>query len=295
MTERLRSEPAAPDADDAESGVLVSGDTGTPRKRGATSRARALIGLLLLQVATFVLVIVIWEVFVDLGWLSLFQVSKPSIVVQDLGEIITDPKFGLHIWYTLVEIVLGLLIGTVAGVAAGVLFAMLPFLYRVATPLITTIYTLPRVALVGLFIIWFGIGTDSKTALVVSLVFFSMLFNTHRGVTLIDRRLIDNVRLMGGGRWTVVRQVYLPGTMPWIFSGLRISLIFSVTGAVVGEMLGSLGGLGYLLANYQNAFDSAGMFAVLVLIAVFANVLNVIFGLAERRVLRWSPTRDSAA
>jgi NitT/TauT family transport system permease protein len=276
--------------------VAVSEGQSERRRRLRFSRARKrrkLVILTSLQLATFVVLIFLWQFTVQAGWFSEFEVSKPTAVFDILRTLVTSHFFYTAVWTTTTEILSGLVIGSVLGVAVGILLAGKPYVYRVASPLIATLYTLPRIALVSLFIMWFGLGVQSKIVLVVSLVFFSMLFNTYSGVRNIERRLVHNVRLMGGSRRTLTREVYLPGIMPWIFSGLRISLVFAVTGAVVGEMLGSYKGLGFLLAQYQNAYVSAGVFAMIVVIAVFAMLLSWILAQVERRLVRWNSSGTS--
>jgi NitT/TauT family transport system permease protein len=154
------------------------------------------------------------------------------------------------------------------------------------------LYTLPRLALMPLFIVWFGIEEESKIALVVSLVVFVMLMNTYTGVRSVPVALVDEVRLMGGKTKDVIRHVYLQATLPWIITGVRISLVFALAGAIVGEMFAAKYGLGYLMTRYSNLFRSDGMVALLAIIAVVAIVLNGLLTLAERRLVFWTNAND---
>ncbi|SDH84125.1 NitT/TauT family transport system permease protein [Sinosporangium album] len=261
-----------------------------PPSRGrARKRGKELSGIRLRagQILVFVVFLAAWEFAVSMGLVGEVLVSRPLKVWDKLVELAMSERLYSAAWVTTKEILVGLVLGTVLGVACGLVFALKPNIYKLFQPFVTTIYTVPRTALVGLFVIWFGLGEMSKIVLVVSLVFFSMLFNSYSGIANVDRNLVNAVRLMGGGNADVVRHVYLPSAVPWIFAGLRISLIFALTGAIVGEMLASRNGLGFLLQGYAALFDSAGVFAVLVIVAIFANCLSAVLNICERLMIRW--------
>src|SRR5262249_8327683 len=149
----------------------------------------------------------------------------------------------------------GFVLGSLAGIVIGFLLARWEWLYEATEPYIMALYSMPRVALAPLFVVWFGIGLASKVALAVSIVFFVMLINTYTGVINVDRTLVNSVRTMGGGEWFLTRKVLLPSTVPWILSGLRISIGFALIGAVVGEMIIAERGLGRLIAYRSGLFD----------------------------------------
>ena len=259
----------------------------------APSAGRKLITRTAWQIAVFVAVIAAWQLLVSTGVVEKFYISQPTDVIEKLREDLTTGDLYSNAWITLWEIILGMVIGGLGGTLVGFALGAVPRVYDAFSPFIVTLYTLPRVALISLFVLWFGIGSGSKIALVISLVFFSMLFNAYSGVRSIDPRLIDNLRLLGASRYTVIREIYVPGTAPWLFTGLRISLVFAVTGAVVGEMLASEAGLGHLLQQRTSLFDAQGIFSMLVLIAVLAMVLSGLVGIAERWAIRWRGESES--
>src|SRR5690606_2429759 len=121
-------------------------------------------------------------------------------------------------------------------------------------------YSLPKVALAPLFIVWFGIGVTMKIVLSAMSVFFLVLSNTLAGVREVDRELIDVMRLMKAGRLRIVREVVLPSVLVWVFSGLRISVPYALIGAVTGEILTSNRGLGFLVSRSANELDTTGIF-----------------------------------
>ena len=254
----------------------------------------ARVKLHLLQVAVAVALLGLWELAAKAGWVSELFVSDPITVARTTWDLLGDGSTYGDLWVTTREILIGMVIGVVAGVVCGILLGLKPYAYRVVSPIIGTLYTLPRLALLPLFVLWFGLGQGSKIALVVSLVFFSMLLNTYSGVREIDPRLRDAVRLMGGGRGAVVKEVLIPATLPWILAGLRVSLVFAVTGAVIGEMMAGQSGLGYLITARGQLFDTKGLLALLVIVAALAIVLNALITMAENRLTFWkkSQTRD---
>jgi NitT/TauT family transport system permease protein len=148
---------------------------------------------------------------------------------------------------------------------------------------------MPKLALAPLFILWFGIGLASKVVLVASVAFFLILFSTAAGVRGADVRLVAMARVAGAGERSVARHVVWPGAVPYIFAGLKISLSYSIGAAVVGELISSNRGLGYLIQAASQDFDTATVFAALIAVTVLVMALNELVEAAERRVLRWRP------
>ncbi|MGV9869244.1 ABC transporter permease [Rhodococcus koreensis] len=236
-----------------------------------------------IQISVFIALLFVWYMLSWSGVVDRFYVSDPLLVLEAFRDLVTTPSTYGHLRITLQEIILGFAIGAAAGVMVGMILGIRPFVYRAISPIFTTFYTMPRLALLPIFVLWFGIGIWSKIALIVSLVFFSMALNTYTGVRRLDLNLIDAVKLMGGGRLDLLREVIFPSILPWLLAGLRISLIFALTGAVVGEMMISEGGLGYLITQRSAVFDTTGVLAILVIVALAAMVFDGFFTLLERR------------
>jgi NitT/TauT family transport system permease protein len=146
---------------------------------------------------------------------------------------------------------------------------------------------LPKVALAPLFVLWFGLGVESKVALAAVLVLFLVFLNTYAGVREVDQDLIDGARLMRASRVQVITKVIIPSALSWVFAGLKISVPYALIGAVLGEMLAANQGLGYLVQYSGSQFDTAGVFAVLFVIALLAVVLNFLVELVQHRMQRW--------
>lgn len=232
--------------------------------------------------------LLLWEVSAG-RWLDDTFISRPSEIVERLGQWWSDGTLVDNSWITIQEVVLGFLLGAASGALAGYLFGASRFLYRVLDPFVMALYSIPKVALAPLFIVWFGIGINMKVLLAAVTVFFLVFLNTAAAVRDVDRGLIDAVRLMGGGRRDIAFKVVLPASMAGFLTGLKVSVPYALIGAVIGELVASNRGLGYLINDSAAQFDTAGVFAALVALTVIAGVLNVLVGVMDKRVNRWKP------
>ena len=253
----------------------------------------------LLRLALVVVWLGSWELVVGLGWIDAFFYSRPSKIWARLVEWFTQgTDFGtiwLHIWVTVEEAVIGFAIGTAAGVVLGVLLGRSQYLADVLAPFIKAVNAVPRIVLASLFVIWFGLGLTSKVATVVVLVFFAVFFNAFTGAREVDRNLIDNARILGASKGQVLGNIVLPSATSWILSSLHTAFGFALIGAVVGEYTGAQAGIGFLIANAQGTFDTAGVFAGMIIITVVALLAEWGIGRLENRLLRWRPNAGAIA
>lgn len=265
--------------------VVIRRDRSWWQKHGTTTT------VWLVRAALVAVLLVLWEIAAD-RWIDITFISRPSDIVGRLGDWVADGTLWTNTWITVQEIVYGFLLGAVAGVVAGFVLASLNFVYRVLDPFMMALYAIPKVALAPLFIVWFGIGMHMKVLLAAATVFFLVFLNTAAGVREVDRGLVDAVRLMGGNRWHVIRKVVLPSSMTGVLTGLKVAVPYALIGAVIGELVASNKGLGYLINDAAAQFDTAGVFATLVVLSVIAGVLNVVVNLIGKRVNRWKPIDD---
>jgi NitT/TauT family transport system permease protein len=252
----------------------------------------------LLRLAIVVVWLGSWELTATY-WIDPFFYSKPSNIWQRLVEwFSTGTDFG-SIWYniftTVEEAVLGFVIGAIAGVVLGVVLGRSEYLAQVLAPFIKAANALPRIVLAALFVIWFGLGLSSKVATVVVLVFFAVFFNAFTGAREVDRNLIDNARILGATRGQVLKSIVLPSATSWILSSLHVAFGFALIGAVVGEYTGAKAGMGFLISNAQGTFDTAGVYAGMLIITVVALLAEWGIGTLEGRLLRWRPNISSSA
>lgn len=194
-----------------------------------------------------------------------------------------------HLWVTLVETLLAFAVGTAFGVAIGIWLALAPAASALLDPYIKAANAMPRVILAPIFSVWFGLGMASKVALGVTLVFFIVFFNVYQGVREISPVVLANARMLGASQRQLLRYVYLPSAMSWVFASLHNSVGLAFVGAVVGEYLGSSEGVGYLILQAEGVFDINTVFAGVLVLTAFALVLDGIVSVAERRLMVWQP------
>ena len=258
----------------------------SPRRRG--SRRPLLVRLVQLVLA--VVLLGAWELGAAAGVVDPFFFSRPSAIVGQVGAWLADGGIFRHLWVTLVEAMLALLIGSAAGLGVGFLLARVRVLAEVLDPYIKVLNSLPRVVLAPIFLLWFGLGIWSKVAFGFTLVFFIVFFNTYQGIREVNQVLVDNTRMLGAKEGQLLRHVFLPSALSWIFSSLHVSVGFAIVGAVVGEYLGASEGIGFLISQAEGVFDTTAVFAGMVVLSVVVLLIDVVVHRGERYLLRWRPT-----
>lgn len=276
----------------ARSGATDGGDRTDLASLAAQAMRRRRLATWGLRLGLIVAWLGSWEIAATF-WINPFFYSKPSAIAVRLYDWFTyGTDFGT-IWeqlgYTVAEAVIGFFIGAAAGIVLGVLLGRSPYFADVLSPFIKAANAVPRIVLASLFIIWFGLGLSSKVATVVVLVFFAVFFNAFTGAREVDRNLVNNARILGASRLAVLSTIVLPSATSWILSSLHTAFGFALIGAVVGEYAGAQKGLGFLIANAQGTFDSAGIYAGMIIITVVALLAEWVIGQLENRLLRWRP------
>jgi NitT/TauT family transport system permease protein len=194
-----------------------------------------------------------------------------------------------HLWVTLVETVLAFAIGTLLGLVFGLWLALAPTASTLADPYIKAMNAMPRVILAPIFAVWFGLGIASKVVFGVTLVFFIVFFNVYQGVKEVSPVVLANARMLGASGRQLLRYVYLPSATSWVFSSLHTSIGLAFVGAVVGEYLGSARGVGYLIHQAEGVFDIDTVFAGILVLTIFALILDFVVTRIESRLLVWRP------
>jgi NitT/TauT family transport system permease protein len=244
------------------------------------------------RVLFFVCLIIAWQ-FASGKIANPLFISSPLAVVKRLGVWIGDGTLWFHTAITLQETLLGLLYGSVAGILAGLLMGLLPPLAKILDPFVIALYSIPKVALAPLFILWFGIGIEMKVVLAAVTVFFLVFINTLTGVLGVDQNLVNAVILMGGRRRDIVFKVMIPAATGYILTGLRIAIPYALIGAVIAELVASNRGLGYLINTSASEFDTAGVFAALLVLTIIAGILNAIVNLIDRKTSLWKTSMNT--
>ena len=252
------------------------------------------------QAGMLVLFFVIWHVltvpglvppfYFDDATKAAFFFGEPLKVLVRIWQWFSSGEIFEHLWVTLWETLLAFAIGTVSGLGVGLWLALNPIASALCDPYIKALNSMPRVILAPIFSVWFGLDIASKVALGVTLVFFIVFFNVYQGVKEVSPTVLANARMLGMNERQLMRHVYWPSALSWMFSSLHTSVGFAVVGAVVGEYLGSAAGLGYIIQQAEGIFDVAGVFAGMIVLAAFVIVIDAFVTLVEKRLLFWRPT-----
>ena len=240
------------------------------------------------QLTALAVLLAVWEAAGRAGLLNPIYAPSPSQIGAALVELFGSGRIWIHIEATFTAALAGLALGIVAGIVLGVLAALVPLIAELLEPVMTLLNAIPRVILAPLFVIWLGIGIASKVALAFILVAVLIFFTVFTGIRQVDRKLVERVVTLGGGRWALVRHVYLPSVAAWVLGNLKVAVGFAFTGACVGEFVAASRGLGYLLSFAQSTFNSALMMAIVFLIMVVVLVIFALAGRLEKYLLRWS-------
>ncbi len=194
-----------------------------------------------------------------------------------------------HLGVTLVETLLAFVFGAGFGLVGGLWLALSPLASALLEPYIKALNAMPRIILAPIFAVWFGLGIASKVALGVTLVFFIVFFNVYQGVREVSPVVLANARMLGASQRQLLRHVYLPSATSWVFSSLHTSVGLAFVGAVVGEYLGSSQGVGYLILQAEGSFDINTVMAGILVLTVFALVLDALVGRIEKKLMKWQP------
>jgi NitT/TauT family transport system permease protein len=264
------------------------GRKGAPGDRDGLMKALPLIStpvLLLLLIGG-------WQFTVSVIGVSEFILPAPLDVWNSLVDLLTGGTIWHDVWITLYEVLLGFVIAVVVGTAVGAILGRVVWLERALQPALVALQVIPKVAFIPIFVIWFGFGTTSKIIMAAILAFFPIMLNVMLGVRSVDRGHRDVMRGLGASRWATFRNLELPSTLPYIFAGAEVGIVFAVIGAIVGEYLGGSEGLGHLVVRSLNALDAPQLFAVIVLLAVMGSLLYAAVTLTKRLLIPW---HDSVA
>lgn len=263
----------------------VEGAARPPRRRDLFGRVwpALLVGVVLLGA---------WQLTAATGLLGKDVISEPSKVAvrvwQTLGGALMYKKsIWVNIGVTAKAVCVGYLIGAATGLLAGYVLGRAPFIAAVFQPYIRALAAVPKIALVPLLVLVFGIGVRAETANVVLMVFIMVVFTTFSGIAAVRADLVDLARIMGAPRLTVATRVVLPAALPAIMSGLRAGVPFAFIGAITSEFIASSSGLGWLMQRATAQYDPTGLFTGLFYLTVLVWLLVQLLRVVESRLLRW--------
>ncbi|WP_215907047.1 ABC transporter permease [Phreatobacter aquaticus] len=236
------------------------------------------------------ILVLIWHVYVRMTGISPFILPAPGAVVSDWIEMLTNRRAWFHAGMTVYATLVGFFWAALIGVVLGVLIARIRWLELTLNPFIVATQVIPKVALVPLFVVWFGFGITSKVIVAGVLAFFPILTNTVLGVKSIDEGHRDVMTALNASRWQVFKRLELPSALPYILTGFEVGIVLAIIGAVVGEYLGGSQGLGHLLIQSMNGFETSQMFAVLIQMSLIGFAFYFAIGFLKRLLIPWHAT-----
>ena len=238
-----------------------------------------------------VLILGLWEAAWEARMISPLFFSGPSAVAKQMVYAWTRGNLKADLLYSGTNFILGFAAAAVAGVVVGILVGWYKTLRLLMNPTLTALYATPRVAMIPLILIWFGIGMWSKVFIVFISAFFPILVNTIGGMRAIDRDLLRAARAFCASDWQIFKTVAIPGSVPFILTGIRQGVALGLIGVVVGEMFGGSQGIGFMVAYGGQTFSTDTLFVGVVIIATAGIVLTSLAERLERRFSQWRPER----
>lgn len=229
--------------------------------------------------------LLLWQIVSALGIVPKFMLPAPTDVVKafcgDFALIMSHTKI------TLLEAFLGLFMAVILSFAIAIVMDCNPMIYRSIYPLIIVSQTIPTIAIAPLLVLWFGYGILPKVILIVVTCFFPMTIGLLNGLAAVDSDVIHLMRSMGARESQIYRHVKLPATLSYFFAGLRISVSYSIIGAVISEWLGGVEGLGVYMIRVKKSYNFDKMFAVIFLISIISLLLMQLVGVLQKKVMPW--------
>jgi NitT/TauT family transport system permease protein len=242
------------------------------------------------RLVVLVVLIALWQVCS--GEFGTIWFSSPWLVLMRLIEELRSGELFFNTIYTLKAAFYGALIGGIPAMLLPFLLRRRPLTGAILDPYLAAGYGVPKLALAPLFILWFGIDLEPKVALVASIVFFLVFFSTMSGVSAVNAQYVSVMRVCGAKERDIARHVVWPGAIPYVFAGFRIAAPYAIGAAVVGELISSNRGLGFLINSGATDFDTTLVFVSLVTLTTLVVAVNILVARAERWLLRWRPPQQ---
>jgi NitT/TauT family transport system permease protein len=236
-----------------------------------------------------------WEGAVVYFKTPAYIVPAPSTIAYAMYNGIASNLYVSHLWATISETLLGFAAGCALAFLLGTVVALSRTVEYYLYPIIIMFQAMPKVALVPLILVWFGLGLTSKVVSAGLVAFFPLMVNTIVGLRSADEDRVNLMRSLKASRWQIFHMLQLPNALPYIFAGLEIAMIFALIGAIVAELISSERGLGMLMQSMSFTMDVAGQFSILFILSVLGLILNGTVTLVRRRVLFWDTSRDADA
>ncbi len=244
-----------------------------------------------IQITILAVTLAIWQISASRLGME-FWISSPAGIWRAFGKWAANGVMLGDIRTTIIEAGIGFVLGSSIGGLVGFVLGWVRRLGDIFEPFVIAFYTLPKVALAPLFVLWFGIGMGNKIMFATLLVFFMVFFTTFQGTRQVDRDLVSNARLLGASRWQIWTKIALPHASVWLFAGIRIGLPYALIGAIVGEFIAAENGVGFRIREATSFYDTSAVFAGLIVLMGISMVCLAALKIIETRALRWQNVRD---
>jgi NitT/TauT family transport system permease protein len=243
-------------------------------------------------VATGAFLLLAWEIGPPLFGVSELLVPRMSVVATSLVDALQRGLIFRNLLVTLSQALGGFFAGSASGIVVAAVITRSPLIERALLPYLVALQSLPKVALAPLLVVWLGFGMASKVAIAGIIAFFPVLINSIIGFATVEREKLELMRSLVATEWQTFRMLRFPNALPFIFGGLNVAIVFSITGALVGEFVGAREGLGMLLLQFNFNMDIGGMFAVLIVLGVMGATLHGVVRMLHRRLIFWAQPDD---
>lgn len=250
-------------------------------------RSRTWLWVLAGQLGFGVALILVWWAVVTQGLLKPLVARTPAEVWTALTDLVISGALWPHLWSTLSAMIIAFVLAAFVGILIGVGLGLVPRFERLIDPYISVFNAMPRIAFAPVFILYFGISQEAKIAMAFTFVVFLMIINARAGIRSADRDVLTLAKSMDISKGQLFWKVLLPSAIPSIFAAVRLGTIFALLGVVTSEMIAARTGLGLLVAEYAGSFDLSGLYAVVVVLAILAAIINTAMAWLERKFLRW--------
>ncbi|MDX6750824.1 ABC transporter permease [Geminicoccaceae bacterium 1502E] len=236
---------------------------------------------------SFCLLLVVWQASASLGWVSQLTLPGPLRILDALWAMTASGELFRHLGASLYRLIIGWSLGAVAGLALGLAIGMSSLARSVGIPMVSALFPIPKIAMLPLFILWFGIGEPSKVATIALGTFFPTAINAYAGVDAVPRSLVRMAQSFGLSTTAIVRTVILPGALPGMLAGIRISSSIALVLLVAAEMIGAEHGVGAMVLQAGNLMRTDRLMAGVVLLSVLGLLVSAVISRLELRLLRW--------
>ncbi len=239
------------------------------------------------SVLSIICLLIIWEIICKSGIVSSLFLPAPTQIISSLIEMLLDGEIGISLAASLYRILAGFALGSLIGLAVGLLTGTSALADKIGNPIVNALYPIPKIALLPLFILWLGIGELSKVTIIALGVFFPVAMNTYSGVKNVDTLLIKVAVSFNASWWKTMKSVVLPSALPMIFTGLRLAAGTSLLLLVAAEMIAAQVGIGALILHYGDLMITDRLMAGVIVLSLLGLLFNLFLQWLEKKAVPW--------